>query len=333
MSGGLLSQAWSCPQPGYLYNERVSGFEAHVAEGNENTAGVDYHMRLGAPLVAVASGVSGYRTDGLSTDPGGNTVSIFHGTIVIEYSHLKSIANLQLHKQVARGDVIGFEGKSGDQPVSHLHMSVYANAIMARNARFKLHRYGPIRHRASGFERYGWGEYYVSPDSLTARPSYGPLFERPFDPRADRDIEAPLDEAVEELRDLGRWYFESFDVSRSSGDFFPIFWDWFNVDFPLCRVINLAYYTWQRELEAGQLTSHDRTFMDQFFEKVEAANEALQLTGPYIAKDPEIIGLLAEQNPDHVQEILDPQFNGCFLLADGTYGVQEVGFERAIRKD
>ncbi|MBT6203755.1 MAG: M23 family metallopeptidase [Rhodospirillaceae bacterium] len=316
LSGRLQAQASRCPKPGYLYDAQTSSFDSHVAAGNENTAGVDYHLKHGAPVIAIGSGVMGYRTENYFGGSGGNSVGISHATIAIYYSHLEQISDLQIGKQLKRGEVLRFEGSSGGQDISHLHMSIEANALMGRSSRFKVHRYGADRFSSNEFTRYGWGEFYVSPDSLTAQPAIAPLFKRPFDPRSDAEIEAPLVTAMSELRELGQWYFDDFDASRSSGNFFPIFWDWLEEDFLFYTIINRVFHTWQVEMAASTISDFDRKFLEQFFDKVEEANEAIQLTSPSISTDPDVIRLLAIQNPDFVSDILNPSFNGCYLPAE-----------------
>ena len=184
---------------------------------------------------------------------------------------------------------------------------------MARQPEYRVHRYGPDREWSHQFESWGRGEYWVLPQSVTADRIPGPLFERPFDPVVDADIEARLDITMEELRELGRWYFDGFDSSRSHGDFFPPFWDWFdNPDFILSTIDRL-FHIYERELAGDTPTAHDRAFMLQFFDKVEEANDAVQLTSPFISTDPDVIRLLAESNPEFAGAILDPAYYGWFV--------------------
>ena len=88
-------------------------------------SGRDYAAPCGTPIKAAAAGVvieSGYRGGY------GNRVVIDHGVIggvhlATSYSHLESIRTRG--GSVARGQVVGYEGSTGNSNGCHLHFEVY----------------------------------------------------------------------------------------------------------------------------------------------------------------------------------------------------------------
>jgi len=101
--------------------------------------GVDWHLPIGTPIVAIANG--NVQAAIPETDPAsgarGNTViqTVEHGyaladpgeMITASYTHLQSF-NVAVGQRVRRGDVIGYLGQSGPNVGSpHLHLNVMSS--------------------------------------------------------------------------------------------------------------------------------------------------------------------------------------------------------------
>ncbi|GEM_PF-1457086 len=87
--------------------------------------GVDMGAGYGTPIQSIADGeiVANGKNDGW-----GNWVAIKHSTkynLVSVYAHMSALSFLQVGTQVTTGEVIGYEGNTGNAEGSHLHLSVY----------------------------------------------------------------------------------------------------------------------------------------------------------------------------------------------------------------
>jgi len=101
-------------------------------------AGIDLSSGFGAPIRAVKAGrvtrvVNNFGSnDGFLGHPGGfgNVVFIEHdGGIVTVYAHLMSTVPVRVDSEVAAGQVIGFQGNSGNSTGSHLHFGMKRSSI------------------------------------------------------------------------------------------------------------------------------------------------------------------------------------------------------------
>ncbi len=87
--------------------------------------GIDMAAGYGSPIKTIADGeiIANVKNDGW-----GNWVAIKHPNqynLVSIYSHMSALSFLQVGTQVYAGQVIGYEGNTGNATGSHLHLSVY----------------------------------------------------------------------------------------------------------------------------------------------------------------------------------------------------------------
>jgi len=87
--------------------------------------GIDMAAGYGSPIKTIADGeiIANGKNDGW-----GNWVAIKHPNqynLVSIYSHMSALSFLQVGTQVYAGQVIGYEGNTGNATGSHLHLSVY----------------------------------------------------------------------------------------------------------------------------------------------------------------------------------------------------------------
>ena len=85
-------------------------FKEHKARGSVNP-GVDYPVKIGTPVKAIADGVI-VKTVNNTLGAGGRMVLIKHGEYKADYLHLSKILCVP-GKAVKAGDVIGLSGASG----------------------------------------------------------------------------------------------------------------------------------------------------------------------------------------------------------------------------
>ncbi len=95
------------------------------AYGGAPHNGVDMAAGFGSPIHAIAAGeiIANGRNDGW-----GNWVAIKHPgqyNLVSVYAHMSALSFLQVGTQVTQGEVIGYEGNTGNAEGSHLHLSLY----------------------------------------------------------------------------------------------------------------------------------------------------------------------------------------------------------------
>lgn len=87
--------------------------------------GLDMAAGYGSQIRAIAEGeiIANGKNDGW-----GNWVAIRHPNqynLVSVYAHMSSLSFLQVGTQVRAGDIIGYEGNTGNVTGSHLHLSLY----------------------------------------------------------------------------------------------------------------------------------------------------------------------------------------------------------------
>lgn len=86
--------------------------------------GIDMASGYGSPVKAIGDGeiIANGKNDGW-----GNWIAIKHSSynLVSVYGHLSAFEFLQVDTQVKAGQVIGYEGATGNSTGSHLHLSVY----------------------------------------------------------------------------------------------------------------------------------------------------------------------------------------------------------------
>ncbi len=95
--------------------------EFGAPRGRSHHEGIDLSAPAGTPVKATADGVVGFA--GRSGDFGRLVVIDHGGGWQTRYAHLKRIS-VKKGKKVARGDVIGTVGKSGNATGNHLHYEV-----------------------------------------------------------------------------------------------------------------------------------------------------------------------------------------------------------------
>lgn len=115
---GNTSFAW--PMPGVYYVTQYYGNNGH--------RGMDIAGPYGTPIVAAESGEvidgNNYDSWGMSW---GYYVLIYHNsTYTTRYAHLSSLA-VSTGDYVSRGQVVGYEGSTGNSTGPHLHFEVYQN--------------------------------------------------------------------------------------------------------------------------------------------------------------------------------------------------------------
>lgn len=109
------------PLPGVTYVSCYYG-------GYAGHRGMDIAGAWGTPVVAAESGTVIAANDYDSWgDSWGYYVLIYHnGTFTTRYAHLSSLAVVN-GQQVSQGDVVGYEGATGNVTGPHLHFEVYEN--------------------------------------------------------------------------------------------------------------------------------------------------------------------------------------------------------------
>ncbi|MBX4189884.1 peptidoglycan DD-metalloendopeptidase family protein [Candidatus Parcubacteria bacterium] len=95
------------------------------AYGGAPHNGVDMASGFSTPIKAIADGkiIANGKNDGW-----GNWVAIQHPNqynLVSVYAHMSALSFLQVGTEIHSGEVIGYEGNTGNAEGSHLHLSVY----------------------------------------------------------------------------------------------------------------------------------------------------------------------------------------------------------------
>ena len=99
--------------------------KARGAYGGAPHNGIDIAAGYGSPIMAIGDGeiIANGKNDGW-----GNWVAIKHPNqynLVSVYGHMSTLSFLQVGTQVHSGQVIGYEGNTGNVTGSHLHLSIY----------------------------------------------------------------------------------------------------------------------------------------------------------------------------------------------------------------
>ncbi len=97
--------------------------------------GVDMASGLGTPIRAIGDGV--IVADGIKNPGWGNWVAIRHpnqNNLVSLYGHMSSLTFLPVGTEVKQGQVIGYEGNTGNAEGYHLHLSLYKDFFTYVNA-------------------------------------------------------------------------------------------------------------------------------------------------------------------------------------------------------
>ena len=101
--------------------------------GGEFHKGIDFHARIGDPVMAVADGVvsfagqrSGY----------GNVVEVDHGNgYVTRYAHNSRLV-VQVGDLVHAGQVVARAGSTGRSTGAHVHFEVWQNGVVMNPRKF-----------------------------------------------------------------------------------------------------------------------------------------------------------------------------------------------------
>lgn len=153
ISGGLYIvhvKATGVPPAGTkIFSAPESG--AHITQGYGMTTyakrgayggaphnGVDFSGGFGSPVKAIGSGqiVANGTNDGW-----GNWIAIQHANNMVSvYGHLSSFASAaKIGSQVTQGQIIGFEGSTGNSTGSHVHLSLYTEFFTYLNPKGQLY--------------------------------------------------------------------------------------------------------------------------------------------------------------------------------------------------
>jgi murein DD-endopeptidase MepM/ murein hydrolase activator NlpD len=123
IDGATVTQGW-----GY------TAFSRRGAYGGQGHNGVDMTGGIGSPIKSIAEGKVVARGASSCTNYvnracngyWGNWVAIEHpGGLVSLYAHMSSPSHRSVGTAVKAGDVIGYEGATGNVTGSHLHLTVY----------------------------------------------------------------------------------------------------------------------------------------------------------------------------------------------------------------
>lgn len=117
-SGYRVTQGYGCTKYARCGSRRG-------AYGGAPHNGVDMAAGFSSPIKAIADGkiIANGKNDGW-----GNWVAIQHPNqynLVSVYAHMSALSFLQVGTEVHVGEVIGYEGNTGNAEGSHLHLSVY----------------------------------------------------------------------------------------------------------------------------------------------------------------------------------------------------------------
>jgi murein DD-endopeptidase MepM/ murein hydrolase activator NlpD len=119
------TKLFSWPEDNY-YLTQGYGYTTYAKRGAYGGAphnGIDIASGFGTPIKAIGEGqiVANGSNKGW-----GNWIAIQHpNNMVSVYGHMSSLALLSVGSRVARGQVIGYEGNTGNATGSHLHLSLY----------------------------------------------------------------------------------------------------------------------------------------------------------------------------------------------------------------
>lgn len=118
---GLILSSRSCTSPGPY--------------GGAPHNGIDMASGLGSPVRTIGDGE--IVADGIGNPGWGNWVAIRHPNqynLVSLYAHMSSLVFLPVGTQVKQGQIIGYEGNTGNAEGYHLHISLYKDFFTYVNA-------------------------------------------------------------------------------------------------------------------------------------------------------------------------------------------------------
>lgn len=118
------TKLFTWPEDGYHLTQGygMTAYARRGAYGGSPHNGIDMAAGFGSPIKAIGSGT----VVANGTNSGwGNWVAIQHpNNMVSVYAHMSSFS-VRVGAQVAQGQTIGYEGKTGKATGSHLHLSLY----------------------------------------------------------------------------------------------------------------------------------------------------------------------------------------------------------------
>ena len=116
---GLAKGGFVHPMPGAVVTEEYGGYPGHK--------GIDLAKPQGTKILAAGPGVvnfSGWYGGG------GNMAGVDHGNgYVTRYKHMMRSPSVAVGQRVAAGQLLGFEGSTGDSTGPHLHWEVIKNGV------------------------------------------------------------------------------------------------------------------------------------------------------------------------------------------------------------
>ncbi len=344
---GGLGVPWSLPRhPDYLHvGGRPADFAMHVSNeartGKFDMGGVDLTFGDGAPLL---SPVNGKIVSAREFPTSGKNTKIDYGLIRLTISHQKDLfvepGQSQGHN--LRDVIIGRQGKSGrGATVSHVHITVYGNAVLCADKERRLKhshnflerdsaggRFGQIPERISddyvgvGIAKknsrrtritpYYWN-FILDPDHLT--PNGDPLYKSFRDPAVDYDtpyLSFVDNRVVGGLRELAsEWARKPAEADRK----FAAYLNNQIKHWPLYTIINTLWVLNEMALKnrtAGQRGFDLRMRLETLFDDVREAATLIKLTSPYIKpNDPNMVLSAMDRNPE--REELIRGYYGRFL--------------------
>lgn len=107
------------------------------AYGGAPHNGVDFSGGFGTPVKAIGGGqiVANGTNDGW-----GNWIAVQHANAMVSvYGHMSSFAPLKVGAVVAQGQIIGYEGSTGNSTGSHVHLSLYTEFFTYLNGKNQLY--------------------------------------------------------------------------------------------------------------------------------------------------------------------------------------------------
>lgn len=119
------TKLFSWPEDNYHLTQGygMTKYARRGAYGGAPHNGIDISAGYGSPIKAIGDG----QIVANGTNSGwGNWVAIQHpNNMVSVYGHMSSLSPLKVGMQVSVGDIIGYEGNTGNATGSHLHLSIY----------------------------------------------------------------------------------------------------------------------------------------------------------------------------------------------------------------
>jgi hypothetical protein len=331
---------------GYLLvGGRPANFDMHVNNerrtGKFNMGGVDLTFGDGSPLLSPVNGIIASAREFPNS---GKNTKIDYGVIRITLSHQRDlfVDGSQNHTRNLRDVIIGRQGKSGSGATrSHLHITVYGNAVLCADAERRLRhshnflerdsvrgRFGVVpkkisddysgvgirakKARSTPMSPYYWN-FILDPDRLT--PNGDPLHMSFRDSAVDYDtpyLRFVESRVVGGLKDLAsEWQRRPAEEDRRFGA---------NLNnqvkhWPLYTLINTLWILNEmalKERAAGQRGFDLRKRLEAIFDDVREAADLIKITCPYINPDrPSDIETAMTRNPERVA--LVRAFYGRFL--------------------